>query len=76
MPKVKDTDSTPANDAGQSNGRSSGQAQDEPEAQPQAEQKLFPTSVVGSYSVPEWLERVKTDYYQRRISRTSLNGDP
>jgi 5-methyltetrahydropteroyltriglutamate--homocysteine methyltransferase len=26
------------------------------------------TSVVGSYSVPEWLERLKTDYYQRRIS--------
>ncbi len=29
---------------------------------------LFSTSVVGSYSVPEWLERLKTDYYQRRIS--------
>jgi 5-methyltetrahydropteroyltriglutamate--homocysteine methyltransferase len=26
------------------------------------------TTVVGSYSVPEWLERLKTDYYQRRIS--------
>src|SRR6202049_1979652 len=26
------------------------------------------TSVVGSYSVPEWLERLKTDFYQRRIS--------
>jgi 5-methyltetrahydropteroyltriglutamate--homocysteine methyltransferase len=35
--------------------------------------KLLPTSVVGSYSVPEWLERVKTDYYQRRISGTYLN---
>ena len=30
------------------------------------------TSVVGSYSVPEWLERLKTDYYQRRISSTFL----
>ena len=31
------------------------------------------TSVVGSYSVPEWLERLKTDYYQRRISETFLS---
>ena len=30
------------------------------------------TSVVGSYSVPEWLERFKTDYYQRRISASYL----
>jgi 5-methyltetrahydropteroyltriglutamate--homocysteine methyltransferase len=30
------------------------------------------TSVVGSYSVPEWLERLKTDYYQRRISSEYL----
>jgi 5-methyltetrahydropteroyltriglutamate--homocysteine methyltransferase len=29
---------------------------------------LLPTTVVGSYSVPEWLERLKNDYYQRRIS--------
>src|ERR671938_1557927 len=29
---------------------------------------LLATTVVGSYSVPEWLERLKTDYYQRRIS--------
>src|SRR6266849_2827534 len=29
---------------------------------------ILPTSVVGSYSVPEWLERLKTDFYQRRIS--------
>ncbi len=33
---------------------------------------LMATSVVGSYSVPEWLERLKTDYYQRRISRAYL----
>jgi 5-methyltetrahydropteroyltriglutamate--homocysteine methyltransferase len=30
------------------------------------------TTVVGSYSVPEWLERLKTDYYQRRISGSYL----
>ena len=30
------------------------------------------TSVVGSYSVPEWLERLKTDFYQRRISGAYL----
>ena len=24
---------------------------------------LLPTTVVGSYSVPEWLERLKTEYY-------------
>src|SRR5215469_5243567 len=33
---------------------------------------LLPTSVVGSYSMPEWLERVKTEYYQRRISAQHL----
>ena len=32
----------------------------------------LPTTVVGSYSVPEWLERLKTDYYQRRISAQHL----
>jgi 5-methyltetrahydropteroyltriglutamate--homocysteine methyltransferase len=34
--------------------------------------RLLATSVVGSYSVPEWLERLKTDYYQRRISGAYL----
>jgi 5-methyltetrahydropteroyltriglutamate--homocysteine methyltransferase len=34
---------------------------------------LLPTTVVGSYSVPEWLERLKTDYYQRRISAQHLS---
>jgi 5-methyltetrahydropteroyltriglutamate--homocysteine methyltransferase len=29
--------------------------------------------VVGSYSVPEWLERLKTDFYQRRISGQYLD---
>ncbi len=35
--------------------------------------RLLPTTVVGSYSVPEWLGRLKTDYYQRRISAQHLN---
>src|SRR6266568_3544188 len=33
-----------------------------------SDQRVLPTTVVGSYSVPEWLERLKTDFYQRRIS--------
>ncbi|MDQ3760865.1 MAG: methionine synthase [Actinomycetota bacterium] len=33
---------------------------------------MLPTTVVGSYSVPEWLERLKTDYYRNRISRSHL----
>ena len=37
------------------------------------DQRLLPTAVVGSYSVPEWLERVKTDYFQRRISGDTLD---
>src|SRR5919205_2554031 len=35
--------------------------------------KLLATTVVGSYSVPEWLERLKTDFYQRRISGQYLD---
>jgi 5-methyltetrahydropteroyltriglutamate--homocysteine methyltransferase len=34
---------------------------------------ILPTTVVGSFSVPEWLERLKTDYYQRRISGAYLD---
>ncbi|WP_034269564.1 uroporphyrinogen decarboxylase/cobalamine-independent methonine synthase family protein [Haloechinothrix halophila] len=34
---------------------------------------LLPTTVVGSYSVPEWLEGAKTDYYQRKISKHYLD---
>jgi len=34
---------------------------------------LLPTTVVGSYSVPEWLERAKGDFHEGRISKTSLN---
>ena len=33
---------------------------------------VLATTVVGSYSVPEWLERLKTDYYQRRMSGSYL----
>lgn len=41
-----------------------------------SEQKALPllaTTVVGSYSVPEWLERLKTDFYLHRISPAHLN---
>ena len=34
---------------------------------------LLPTAVVGSYSMPGWLERVKNDYLHRRISRHDLD---
>ena len=50
-----------------------------PEARPEDDPgdrpagKLLPTTVVGSYSVPEWLERLKTEYYQRRISAAHLD---
>jgi len=33
----------------------------------------LPTTVIGSYSVPEWLERLKTDYYRGRISHRHLD---
>jgi len=35
--------------------------------------KPLATTVVGSYPVPEWLGRLKTDYHQRRISAQHLN---
>jgi 5-methyltetrahydropteroyltriglutamate--homocysteine methyltransferase len=34
---------------------------------------LLATSVIGSYSVPEWLQRMKTDYHQRGISAQHLD---
>jgi 5-methyltetrahydropteroyltriglutamate--homocysteine methyltransferase len=34
---------------------------------------LLPTSIVGSYAMPGWLERLKTDYFARRISRHDLD---
>lgn len=33
---------------------------------------LLPTTVIGSYSVPEWLGRLKTDYHQGHISGQHL----
>jgi 5-methyltetrahydropteroyltriglutamate--homocysteine methyltransferase len=43
-----------------------------PAAAPAGAQSFLPTTVVGSYSVPEWLERLKTEYYQRRISAAHM----
>jgi 5-methyltetrahydropteroyltriglutamate--homocysteine methyltransferase len=34
---------------------------------------VLPTAVVGSYSMPGWLERVKNDYLHRRLSRHDLD---
>src|SRR5688572_23207785 len=34
---------------------------------------ILPTAVVGSYSMPSWLERLKTEYFLRRISRHELD---
>src|SRR5262249_45445042 len=34
---------------------------------------ILPTTVVGSYSMPGWLERLKTEYFGRRISRQDLD---
>ena len=33
---------------------------------------LLPTAVVGSYPVPDWMERLKTDYFRGRMSRAQL----
>lgn len=33
---------------------------------------ILPTTVVGSYPVPEWMERLKTDYLRGRISQAQL----
>jgi 5-methyltetrahydropteroyltriglutamate--homocysteine methyltransferase len=34
---------------------------------------ILPTTVVGSYSMPGWLERLKTEYHARRISFRDLD---
>ena len=34
---------------------------------------ILPTTVIGSYSMPEWLERAKNDYLSRRLSRRDLD---
>jgi 5-methyltetrahydropteroyltriglutamate--homocysteine methyltransferase len=34
---------------------------------------LLPTTVIGSYSVPEWLGQLKNDWYRHQISRRYLD---
>src|SRR3990172_7050395 len=34
---------------------------------------ILPTTVVGSYTMPGWLERLKTEFFARRISRQELD---
>src|ERR1700704_4736903 len=34
---------------------------------------LLPTAVIGSFSMPAWLERAKNDYLNRRLSRHDLD---
>ena len=34
---------------------------------------ILPTALVGSYAMPGWLERLKTEYFSRRISRHDLD---
>ena len=34
---------------------------------------MLPTTVIGSYSVPEWLGQLKNDWYRHRISRRYLD---
>src|ERR1700721_2592988 len=33
----------------------------------------LPITMVGSYAMPGWLERLKTEYFARRISRHDLD---
>jgi 5-methyltetrahydropteroyltriglutamate--homocysteine methyltransferase len=35
---------------------------------------LLPTTIVGSYAVPQWMERLKTDYFRGRISPAQLDS--
>ncbi len=44
-----------------------------PPATPPAPGRILPTTVIGSFAVPEWLGQLKNDYYQRRISRRYLS---
>jgi len=37
---------------------------------------LLPTTVVGSYPVPEWMERLKTEYFRGRMSHAQLLDVP
>lgn len=45
----------------------------EPDPQARAVPVLLPTTVIGSYPVPEWLGQLKNDWYRHRISRRSLD---
>ena len=36
-------------------------------------QPILPTTVIGSYSMPEWLERAKNEYLSRRLSKRDLD---
>jgi len=45
----------------------------EAERSSRAEGRILPTAVVGSWPVPEWLERLKTDWFRSRMSRTQLD---
>jgi 5-methyltetrahydropteroyltriglutamate--homocysteine methyltransferase len=63
----------PAASATRTRRRSKSKAGDAPAAEEKTQSVLLATSVVGSYSVPEWLERLKTDFYQRRISGAYLS---
>ena len=33
---------------------------------------LLPTTVVGSYPVPEWMERLKSDFFRGKMSHAQL----
>jgi 5-methyltetrahydropteroyltriglutamate--homocysteine methyltransferase len=35
---------------------------------------LLPTTVIGSYSVPDWLERLKTDFHRGQLSGAQLES--
>ena len=37
-----------------------------------AQVPVLPTTVVGSYPVPDWMERLKTDYFRGRMSHAQL----
>lgn len=37
-----------------------------------ADLPVLPTTVVGSYPVPEWMERLKTDYFRGKMSHAQL----
>jgi len=34
---------------------------------------ILPTTVIGSYTMPEWLERAKNEYLSRRLSKRDLD---